>query len=148
MTVPPFRGAGAPIKSSIELALLSDVAGRDGGAEGGPPPAPDAIAAKLGGTSVLLDSTGESVLCGVPVPEGGPDGGRAATEGMDVDAAAEGFEIKVGVCGFAPAGIGFRAMGGLLTALIGGPLGGGGLAVGAEVSVPPFLLTHFLRSGS
>lgn len=35
LTVPPFRGCGAPIKSSILLALLIPVAGLDGGAEGG-----------------------------------------------------------------------------------------------------------------
>ena len=106
------------------------------------------MAAKLGGTSMLPGSTGESVRCGVPVPDGGPDGGRVVTEGMDVDAAAERFETEACACSRAPVGIGFRATGGLLTALIGGPLGGGGLALGVEVSVPPFLLIHFLRSGS
>lgn len=35
LTVPPFRGCGAPIRSSILLALLIPVAGLDGGAEGG-----------------------------------------------------------------------------------------------------------------
>lgn len=35
LTVPPFRGCGAPIKSSILLALLIPVSGLDGGAVGG-----------------------------------------------------------------------------------------------------------------
>ncbi len=97
---------------------------------------------------MLPGSPGESVRSGVPVPEGGPEGGSAATKGIEVDAAADRFETEAGAGGLAPAGIGFRATGGLLTALMGAALGGGGLAVGAEVSVPPFLLTQRLRSGS
>ena len=34
--VPPFLACGAPIKSSILLALLIPVAGLDGGADNGP----------------------------------------------------------------------------------------------------------------
>lgn len=41
LTVPPFRGCGAPIKSSILLALLIPVAGLDGGAEGGAEGSPE-----------------------------------------------------------------------------------------------------------
>lgn len=36
LMVPPFLACGAPIKSSILLALLIPVAGLDGGADGGP----------------------------------------------------------------------------------------------------------------
>ena len=79
------------MRSSIELVLLIDVAGRDGG----PLPAPDASAAKLGGTRVLPGSAGESVLCGVAAPDGGPEGGRAVTEGIDVEA-IERFDTEVG----------------------------------------------------
>ncbi len=149
LTVPPFRTAGAPIRSSMELALLVDVVGREGGPGDGPPrPPPGMRLAKLGGMSMLWLSPGESVLCGVPVAEVGPEGGRGVTEGIEEDMGADAFDIEVGIGGLAPARSGFRGAGGLLTARNGGPLGGGGVALGVEAAAPPFLLIHFLSSGS
>lgn len=131
--VPPFRGAGAPSKSSILLALLMLVAGRLGGPDAGGPPARPPI----GGGA---EAEGKPV-CGVAGdaviddgPEGGPEGDPLA--GVKV---REGGPDIGGPAGGAVAALTFLL----------GPLGGGGVAaVGVAASAPPFLLTHFLRSGS
>ena len=127
--VPPLRGPGAPSKSSILLALLILVAGRLGGAEpGGPPSPPSGGGAEADGKPVC-GAAGEAAMDGGP--EGGPLAGVMTREG--------GPDMGGPACGAAA----------LLTLLEGGPLGGGGVAaVGAAASAPPFLLTHFLRSGS
>lgn len=143
--VPPFLACGAPIKSSMVLALLIAVAGLDGGAEGGPEP--DGPAPKPGfRTDCSPIGIGEAALEGCPegfepgeavsVAPGGPVmlmGGVAVPMG---NGGTGGVSVLLG--GGAPDA---------LTALEGGPLGGGGRAVsvGAGVS-PPFLFTHFLRS--
>jgi hypothetical protein len=130
LTVPPFLGPGAPSKSSMLLALLILVAGRLGGAEAGGPP----VIPPSGGGA---EADGKPV-CGVAgdaVSEGGPEGGPLA--GVKV---RDGGPDIGGPAGGAAAP---------LALLLGGPLGGGGVAAdGVAASAPPFLLIHFLRSGS
>lgn len=129
LVVPPFRGAGAPSKSSILLALLMLVAGRLGGPDKGGPPARPPI----GGGA---EAEGKPV-CGVA--------GDALTDGVPEGGPLAGVKVRKGGPDMGgPAGGAVAA----LTFLL-GPLGGGGVAAdGAAASAPPFLLTHFLRSGS
>ena len=165
--MPPFRAAGAPIKSSILLATLIPVAGRDGGADGGPVPAAEAglkpplslgLAAdssrvgdrlSVGGDATALEPSAPEVVglaaplrLGLAVRLGPCDGG--ALPGLSVPPSAAPMDMGIGGGllrgGKAPAA---------LTALLGGPLGGGGVgAAAAGASAPAFLLTHFLRSAS
>jgi hypothetical protein len=75
-------------------------------------------------------------MAGDPANDGGPEGGPLA-----------GVKVRDGGpdMGGPPAGGPAVA----LALLLGGPLGGGGVAEdGVAASAPPFLLTHFLRSGS
>ena len=133
--VPPFLGPGAPSKSSILLALLILVAGRLGGADaGGAPASPPPIGggAEADGKPVC-GVAGEAAMDGGP--EGGPLAGVMTREGgPDIGGPDTG----------GPAGGPAAPL-----ALLLGPLGGGGVAAdGVAASAPPFLLTHFLRSGS
>jgi len=149
LTVPPaFRGAGAPSKSSILLALLIAVAGR---LIGGAKPAPGTMGgvpelAVLWGPPI---SAGLALLAGVPRPDGGPleaERGGATILGIETlldmrgGAPALGMTVAVGGRG-APVELILRL----------GPvaLGGGGVALALAVALPgSFLFTHFFRSGS
>ena len=134
----PFRGCAAPSKSSMLLALLMLVLGRDGGPEasGGRP----SIGGFAGAPSASDPRPG--VLERDEMPIGG---------GME-----ELLGVDVGGLRPAPPGGGGPPMGGpavpleaALAAAGGPPRGGGGVAEGLAVSVAPaFLFTHFLSSGS
>lgn len=126
---PGFRGPAALIKSSMLLALLILVAGRLGGALGGPP-------------TLLFDT--ERIMLGGRGPGGTPR--------LSLDAAC----ASAGPGG-PPGGALARPMGGVIVRGGGGvpvldleaPFGGGGVAVFACVaSAPPFLFTQRFRSGS
>ena len=133
----PFRGCAAPSRSSILLALLILVLGRDGGPEanGGLP--------SIGGFAGAPSAS--EPIPGVLERDGMPMGG-----GID-----ELLGMEVGGLRPAPAG-GGPLIGGpavpleaALPAAGGPPRGGGGVAEGFAVSVAPaFLFTHFLSSGS
>jgi len=105
------------------------VAGRLGGADAGGPPAipPIGGGAEADGKPVC-GVAGDAAIDGGP--EGGPLAGVMAREGGPDIGGPDGGPA-------AP------------LALLLGPLGGGGVAAdGVAASEPPFLLTHFLRSGS
>ena len=139
----PFLAVGAPSKSSIELALLSDVDGRDGGAS----PSPGAEPAELPG--------GVCVGAAAPVDT---DRGRGGGAPSDEDSA--GLPAIDGGAAPAPGPADddgrLDIIGGVLAALavlvvlLGGPIrlgGGGGVADGVAL-LGSFLLTHFFSSVS
>ena len=144
LRVPPCLACGAPIKSSILLALLTAVPGRDGAAEGGPMPRPT-----VGPVGSPCNIAGDALL-----------DTRFDEDGLSTSpgAAPDGAVILIGgVAVLCPRGSGGTGgvsvsflIGGpplALTALDGGPLGGGGVADAlVDVSPPPFLLTHFFKS--
>lgn len=116
----PLRGVAAPIKSSILLALLMLVAGRLGGAEGGPPRLAAEADRAIGG---IADPPGGASMGGVPEPSGGAGVDPVRAGGAD-DAGPGGGGLGV-------------------------PRGGGGVAVfGALSSAPAALLTQRFCSGS
>lgn len=122
----PFRPCAGPKRSSIELALLIDVPGRDGGANPSP----------KGGASV---GKGDSERAGVPAPEPLTDGGPDGTWPNPVRWLKVGAESILGGKLEPPTGfdVGCDFMdGGPLTVLSEGPLGGGGVA-DAAVAVGP-----------
>ena len=128
----PFLGCAAPNKSSMLLALLMLVPGRDGGPEasGGRASVGGLAAPSLSdGTPGVLARDGMPIGGGIDELLGGIEvGGRRPVEG--------------GPIGGVPPDA-------LLAAAGGPPRGGGGVAAGLAVSVAPaFLLTHFLSSGS
>ena len=90
LTVPPFLACGAPIKSSILLALLIPVDGLDGGPEGG----------RFGGMSdggiLSLSGPGVSLRGGVAALDPGPDGGGILELlcGFDVGGLEGGADIE------------------------------------------------------
>lgn len=143
LMVPPCLARGSPIKSSMLPAPLTAVGGRDGGAECGP---------SDGARSPLAATAGEPARAGVSVRDGGPGCGPARGVGCET------WIGGVAVCPVNPLGIG--GTGGVapldmavdggppapLTALLGGPLGGGALGTSVAVGAGPFLLTHFFRS--
>ena len=163
MTVPPVLCCGAPIKSSILLASLIPVDGRDGGAR----PVAKALTP---GVAVEDEEPGreeESAAPGLEVGSLSVDGGSfdGRPVGADADAevvccngglakcrlglafldvALEGGPLEGGPMTPRPTPPGGPAA--ALTVLLGGPFGGGGVAVGTGVlSAPPFLLTQRLR---
>ena len=155
------------MRSSILLALLIPVAGLDGGAEESPAFAVevgiDPIPSVVSGTNSpgagdVLPTCGEEAASNTGAPKAvglpmllrlglafrlGPwDGG--VLPGLNVPPNAALIDIGIGgglVGGARPPAT--------LTALLGGPLGGGGVdAEAAGASAPAFLLTHFLSSSS
>lgn len=148
-TVPPFLACGCPSKSSILLASLIAVAGLDGGAEEESPSdgARIDIAVNAGASSVLLGSAAADEK--LRVGDGGNCadnvgglvmliGGRFTAEIAVVDSRG-----KAGTGGVAE-GVGTRPV--ALTALDGGPRGGGAFGTAASEPVSlAFLLTHFFR---
>lgn len=151
----PFRACGAPIKSSIELAWLKDVPGRDPGPDLDP-----------GGVKPETpDETDRGIRCGLPVSGGGTpkddnaglvDRDGAISEGgprpNSDDVTKVGTDPDIGGtlvdnCGTDIGGGALPA----LTDLLGGaePLGGGGVALGPALALlGSFLLTHFFKSVS
>jgi len=128
---PPFLAPAGPIKSSMLLALLIEVAGRLGGPDGGPPVASAARTGSAGASPVLP---------GVPPLDGGPDGGPpeaatlatrlggpAPTGGLAaIDEAIGGPDVALKPVGGTPSALG----GGVPLALLPiprGPFGGGGV---------------------
>lgn len=69
LTVPPLRACGAPIRSSMLLALLMLVGGLDGGADGGPEGGPETDRIACCGASASDSPTGGARTAG----EGGRD---------------------------------------------------------------------------
>lgn len=140
----PFRACGAPSKSSIELALLSDVAGREGGARPDPGPGGVEAAAPVEtGRGMFAPAGGgtprEDDRAGLPERDGAlPVGGRLS----DPVTAAEAEAGPLEAIGGAPA-----ALLVLPVLLCGaGPFGGGGVARAAALALfGSFLLTHFFR---
>lgn len=140
----PFLAVGAPSRSSIELALLSDVDGRGGG---GARPSPGAEPAELpGGVGVGAAApvdTDRGREGGAPSDEDSPglpatDGGAAPIPGPADD------DGRLDIIG------GVLATLAALVALLGGPIrlgGGGGVADGVAL-LGSFLLTHFFNSVS
>jgi hypothetical protein len=126
----PLRACGAPIRSSIELALLRDVAGRDGGG----PPGPDGV-----GTVPPLE-TDRAIGPGGGTPS--EDGPLEAIGGAPAD--VEGRLSELTAIGGGPIGGVLVA----LTVLAGGAetFGGGGVARTGALLSGSFLLTHFFRS--
>lgn len=128
-----------------------EVPGRDGGPDGGPLAVPGSVGASLEEPSALTDVAGDAPRCGWKLRTGIELG--SATSGRGLFGGAE--VGPVGSLGIGPVDPAERGGPGAsrplkLTAREGGPLRGGG-AVGAAVvsaSTPPFLLTHFLSSGS
>lgn len=131
LTVLPLRACGAPIRSSIELALPRDDLGRDGG---GVSPVPDTV---FIGASLEADR-GAGRAGGSPSEDCPLVGiGRASAE-------VDGRPSELAAFGGGPIGGSLAA----LATLDGGAeaFGGGGVA---RTGVPPsgsFLLTHFFRS--
>lgn len=119
------------------------VLGRDGGPLDG----------KLGG--IKVGALGPSESDGIPGVEdldGGPIGGGIDDDRCGVDVGGREGGAPSPECG-SEEGIPiawFAATTFPLTLRLGGPLfGGGGVAIGFDASpAPPFLLTHFLSSGS
>lgn len=131
----PLRAVGAPNKSSIELALLKEVEGLDGGAK--PPELPGGV-----GAAAPVD-TDRGNGGGAPSPDGGaglPDIGGSANAPADDD----GRLVALAIGGVA---VGGRLA--VLPVLLAGPArGGGGGAAAAVAELGSFLLTHFLSSVS
>jgi hypothetical protein len=136
--VAPFRACGAPRRSSIELALLRDVAGREGGAR------PEL---ELGGVAPAAPVDTERVG-----PSGAPGGGIPNSAGLSERDG--GAPVPVDGRLFGAVGGRCEAIGGALLALADllggkGPLGGGGVERAVAVALlGSFLLTHFFSSGS
>lgn len=146
LTVPPFLACGSPIRSSILPAPLAAVGGLDGGADATPTEAtrfPPAFA---------VGTAGDAVRVGVAFPDGGPEsrwidgeGCRTLIGGVSV---CPGITDGKGGTG----GVAFLDIddgGGppaALTALDGGPLGGGAFGASVAAGAGPFLLTHFFNS--
>ena len=128
----PFLGWAAPSKSSILLALLILVPGRDGGPEAS------------GGRARVVGLAPPSLSDGTP--------GVLAREGIPIGGGIDELLGGIEVGGRKPAGggpIGGVPPDALLAAADGPPRGGGGVAAGFTVSTAPaFLLIHFLSSGS
>ena len=143
--MPPFLAAGAPIKSSIELALLILVAGRDGG-----------VATTPGGAGVpVTDGPGCDVgpLAAATPPPSGRTASFCKPDARPGDAVRLGGPDGIRTPGGPLLALTARLGGGPPAALAvreGGPLGGGGVAVGAGGAAPPpaFLSTQRCRSGS
>lgn len=122
------------------------VGGLDGGADGGPAEATRSPPAFAGGTA------GETIPAGVPIREGGPEAGFVDGEGCETLIGGVSDELgnidgKGGTGGVAVLDI--DDGGGPpcpLTALDGGPLGGGALGASVAAGASPFLLTHFFNS--
>lgn len=151
LTVPPLRAAGAPRRSSIELALLRAVVdGRGGGAcIAGPKLGPPAAAVRPAAAAVVDTERGGRPFSVGPGPNAGlvPNGDAPAP----VDGRLSGVVPNCDMDG------GRWSMGGpedalpTLTERLCGPrpLGGGGVARAEAVALlGSFLLTHFLSSGS
>ena len=138
------------MRSSIELAVLMAVPGRDGGAD------VDACAGSTGGAS----SGGAAVSVALMSAAGAaaPGAGDSARTGVEDRDAAPNWAIGgifgsggVEDCngGCTPMGTRPPGRGAALELREGGPLGGGGDGAAMEVaSAPAFLLTHFFRLGS
>ena len=146
--VPPCLTCGAPIKSSMLLALLMAVVGRDRGAEGGPP---DCATPRpvVGPVFSPCNTAGDALLDtkfdedGLGTSPGAAPGGPVTLVGgvAVLDAGGSGGTGGVSVSFL----IGAPPL--ALTALDGRPLGGGGVATAvAGVAPPAFLLTHFFKS--
>lgn len=135
---------------SLFPAPPAAVAGLDGGADGGPIASPPPAAAAA--AAAVIERAGEVVCAGVSTREGGPDpkpivggvacetliGGVPASPGItDGKGGTGGVAVLDADAGGPPAA---------LTALLGGPLGGGAFGASAAAGVGPFLLTHFFSS--
>lgn len=131
----PLRAVGAPNKSSIELALLKEVEGLDGGAK--PPELPGGV-----GAAAPVD-TDRGNGGGAPNPDGGaglPDIGDGANAPADDDG-------RLAALAMGGVAVGGRLA--MLPVLLAGPaLGGGGVAAEGVAELGSFLLTHFLSSVS
>ena len=141
-TVPPFLACGTPIKSSIPIAPLCPVAGLEGGPDGGPAGEPDTPRGlESGGAAALLS------IAGVIVREACRDAGLDDMVVLDGPGMfMDGLAVAIGRGGTGGALV--MVWGGgaptALTALDGGPLGGGGrgaLAFSCSAG-SAFLLTH------
>ena len=128
------------------FAAPAAVGGLDEGADGGPsdvPRSPPITAA---------DSiAGDAVLAGVPVPDGGPDGMLVGGEGCDTPIGGVSVLIgnadgRGGTGGVECLDIDGGGPPAALTALDGGPFGGGGFGVSVAAGAGPFLFTHFFKS--
>ena len=137
--VPPFLACGTPIRSSILLALLKPVAGLEGGADSSPNPAAPGASCSLGGIGeAVLEAEAETFEPGESV--GAAAGGPVTLMG--------GVAV-LGSGGTGGTSVSFLIVGAAdaLTALEGGPLGGGGRgASDAAGASPAFLFTHFFKS--
>lgn len=142
-TVLPFRAWGAPSRSSIELAWLRAVPGRDGGPEPGIPVETD-LGIRCGLAENGTFSEPEGGVGGKGEPEifgtGGPPDRPGEGTGIDADAGGPTDPDPAEDGGPLP-----------LAVLLGGagPLGGGGVACAAELEPSgSFLLTHLCKSSS
>lgn len=118
----PLRACGSPRRSSIEVALLNDVPGREGGPPGGARNERGKLEASEG---ALVEMAAGGAL---PLGPGGLP--------MGTGKVALGVEFNGGIG---------------LTVLVGGgagPLGGGGVPTVAVLLPGSFLFTHFFKSWS
>lgn len=135
LTVPPLRACGGPSKSSIELAVLSDVAGRGGG--------PEELPGRVGGAAAPVETDRGTALRN--------GGGAPSSDGAGLPVCGGGAPAEEVGRLSGPGGLGEAAGGGALlplAVLLGGaaPLGGGGVPRDTVALLGSFLLTHFLSS--
>ena len=105
------------------------------------------------GAKLAPSPAGEAVRAGAPTPDGGPDG-KLFVGGVDCVTFIGGVALCAGIIECGSGGTGGVAVldiegGGppaALTALDGGPLGGGAFGASVAVGAGSFLLIHFLSS--
>ena len=147
LIVPPFLACGAPIRSSMLLALLMPVAGLEGGADGGAEPG----AAVPANPSPVVEVGCSPSSDGVSLLDTGFDAYElSAAVGAVVGGPVTltGGVAVLGRGGTGGASVTFLVGGApdALTALEGGPLGGGRVDPAVAGVSPPFLFTHFFNS--
>lgn len=124
LIVPPFRAPAGPRRSSMDDALLIDVAGLEGGPAGGAEASPLLFSDPVAGGPESVPAAGELPPAGES-PDGRPGGVGLDDGGIGLDGGPVKLDIGGGADGWVEFVVGMDGAEDVLRR--GGPFGGGGV---------------------